>query len=91
MGNEGILRGVTESTIIEPSFFNNAAGQTTNANAARNLVSKLRDADVEENKCFQQDGATCRPVLETMQLSYNLFLDRAISRFVDQNLPPTSP
>ncbi|EFN76234.1 hypothetical protein EAI_06029, partial [Harpegnathos saltator] len=58
--------------IIEPFFFENAAGQAITVNGARYrdmiiqfFVPKLQDMDVN-NMWFQQDSATCHTARETI-------------------------
>ena len=46
--------------------------------------------DMDVNMWFQQDGATCHTAREIIQLLYELFPGRVISRFGDQNGPPRS-
>ena len=52
-------------------------------------MSKLLDMDVDY-MWFQQDGATCHPARETIQLLHRSFSGSVISRFGDENWPARS-
>jgi hypothetical protein len=80
--------------VIGPYFFENDAGNAVTVNGVRyrNMISEflwpqLDGMDVE-SMWFQQDGATCHTVGETMELLRETFPGRVISHNDDRNWPP---
>ncbi|GFY05078.1 putative transposable element [Trichonephila clavipes] len=82
--------------IIGPYFFKNDEGHkvTVNGDRYRAMITnfffpELNNHDVQE-LWFQQDGATCRTALATINLLKDMFGDRLISCFGPVNWPPRS-
>jgi len=82
--------------IICPYFFKNEASQNVTVNGTRYhamitvyLLPEIEARDLDDI-CFQQDGATCHTVHETMALLREQFGEQLISRFGPVNWPPKS-
>lgn len=82
--------------IIGPHFIENKAGHAVAVTGVRYcdmitqfFLPKLVNTD-EANMWFEQDGDTCHTPREIIQLLYETFSGRVLSRFGDQNQPPRS-
>lgn len=78
---------------LDHIFFENEACQVVTVTGVRyrymisqSFLPKSDAIDVA-NMWFQQDDATCPTASETIQLLYEIFPGRVLSRFGDQNCP----
>jgi hypothetical protein len=83
--------GFWTGEVIGPYFFENETGNAVTLNGVcyRNMIMELLwpqlDGMETEDMWFQQDGATCHTVHETIELLREKFPGRVISHNGDQN------
>ena len=89
--------GLTASTVIYLSFFENydSTTVTVNGDRYRTMIREFLIPEIErhglQNTWFQQDGATAHTARETMTLLNECFPNHLISRFANIPWPPRSP